>query len=86
MHSRRDLLIRGGAAGVAMIAARGSWLFAAASQPTTAVAFTVPAGACDCHTHVFGNPQRFPFTASRAYTPERSTGSSSWESAPGASR
>jgi predicted TIM-barrel fold metal-dependent hydrolase len=70
MLSRRDLLIRGGATGVAVIAGRPGWLLAAASQPATAVAFAVPAGACDCHTHVFGNPRRFAFTASRAYTPE----------------
>lgn len=29
----------------------------------------VPAGACDCHVHVFGSPVAFPFSASRAYTP-----------------
>jgi predicted TIM-barrel fold metal-dependent hydrolase len=29
----------------------------------------VPANACDCHVHVFGDPQRFPFVATRAYTP-----------------
>jgi len=34
------------------------------------VNFKVPAGACDTHTHVFGDPQRFPFAAMRAYTPE----------------
>ena len=41
-----------------------------APQPPTAVAFDVPAGACDCHTHVFGDPRRFPFTPNRTYTPE----------------
>jgi predicted TIM-barrel fold metal-dependent hydrolase len=40
------------------------------SQPSTRVAFEVPPGACDCHTHVFGDPRRFPFTANRTYTPE----------------
>jgi predicted TIM-barrel fold metal-dependent hydrolase len=34
------------------------------------VSFAVPRGACDCHTHVFGNPQRFPFVPGRVYTPE----------------
>ncbi len=43
---------------------------ATASQPSTAVTFTVPAGACDCHTHIFGDPQRFPFASGRTYTPE----------------
>lgn len=42
---------------------------AAAPQPMTPVRFPVPAGACDCHTHVFGDPERFPFSASRMYTP-----------------
>jgi predicted TIM-barrel fold metal-dependent hydrolase len=27
-------------------------------------------GACDCHTHIFGDPQRFPYTPARVYTPE----------------
>jgi predicted TIM-barrel fold metal-dependent hydrolase len=40
------------------------------SQPSTRVAFDVPDGACDCHTHVFGDPGRFAFTAGRTYTPE----------------
>ena len=42
---------------------------AIASQPRTAVAFTVPAGACDCHVHVFGAEPEFPFVAARGYTP-----------------
>jgi predicted TIM-barrel fold metal-dependent hydrolase/predicted NBD/HSP70 family sugar kinase len=40
-----------------------------ASQPRTAVAFKVPAGACDCHVHVFGAAAEFPFAAARGYTP-----------------
>jgi len=40
-----------------------------ASQPKTAVAFAVPAGACDCHVHVFGTAAEFPFAAGRGYTP-----------------
>lgn len=36
----------------------------------TAVNFAVPAGACDCHTHIFGPPERFPFSAGRSYTPQ----------------
>lgn len=31
--------------------------------------FAVPAGACDCHTHVFGPAARYPFAAGRTYTP-----------------
>jgi predicted TIM-barrel fold metal-dependent hydrolase len=42
---------------------------ARASQPSTAVAFDVPAGACDCHTHIHGDPARFPFFPGRVYTP-----------------
>jgi predicted TIM-barrel fold metal-dependent hydrolase len=30
----------------------------------------MPAGACDCHVHVFGDPQRYPFFSGRVYTPE----------------
>jgi predicted TIM-barrel fold metal-dependent hydrolase len=44
--------------------------FAKASQPGTAVNFDVPAGACDCHTHIHGDPAKFPFFAGRTYTPE----------------
>jgi predicted TIM-barrel fold metal-dependent hydrolase len=36
---------------------------------TTPVSFTVPAGACDCHVHIFGDPKRFPFSPTRGYTP-----------------
>jgi predicted TIM-barrel fold metal-dependent hydrolase len=31
----------------------------------------MPAGACDCHTHIIGDPRRFPFAAARTYTPEQ---------------
>jgi predicted TIM-barrel fold metal-dependent hydrolase len=34
------------------------------------VNFDVPAGACDCHTHIHGDPGKFPFFAGRVYTPE----------------
>jgi predicted TIM-barrel fold metal-dependent hydrolase len=37
------------------------------------VGFKVPRGACDCHTHVFGDPQRFAFWSGRTYTPETAT-------------
>jgi predicted TIM-barrel fold metal-dependent hydrolase len=45
-------------------------LSAKASQPATAVNFKMPPDACDCHTHIIGDPQRFPFTPERVYTPE----------------
>jgi predicted TIM-barrel fold metal-dependent hydrolase len=47
-------------------------LFAAASQPGTALNFKVPSGSCDCHTHIF-DPERFPFAPTRTYTPEPAT-------------
>lgn len=28
-----------------------------------------PPGACDCHTHVFGLPERYPYAPARTYTP-----------------
>jgi predicted TIM-barrel fold metal-dependent hydrolase len=45
-------------------------LFGAAAQPRIAVNFTVPPDACDCHTHIFGNPAQFPWFEGRTYTPE----------------
>lgn len=29
----------------------------------------LPKSACDCHAHVFGSPDAYPFTAARDYTP-----------------
>jgi predicted TIM-barrel fold metal-dependent hydrolase len=70
MLSRRDILIGTGLAGVAAFARPLSSVFASAAQPSTPVNFSVPAGACDCHTHIFGDPQKFPFATPRVYTPE----------------
>jgi predicted TIM-barrel fold metal-dependent hydrolase len=52
------------------LAMRAGSALAKAAQPATAVNFDVPAGACDCHTHIFGDPEKFPFFAGRVYTPE----------------
>jgi predicted TIM-barrel fold metal-dependent hydrolase len=41
-----------------------------ASQPATAVNFSIPANACDCHTHIYGDPKKFPLWSGRVYTPE----------------
>ncbi|MFK4655575.1 putative TIM-barrel fold metal-dependent hydrolase [Bradyrhizobium japonicum] len=43
---------------------------ARAAQPATPVDFDVPAHACDCHTHIHGDVEKFPFFAGRVYTPE----------------
>jgi predicted TIM-barrel fold metal-dependent hydrolase len=67
MPTRRHILV-GAAAAAALMHTRFG--FAKASQPATAVNFDVPAGACDCHTHIHGDPAKFPFFAGRTYTPE----------------
>jgi predicted TIM-barrel fold metal-dependent hydrolase len=35
----------------------------------TPPAFPVPAGACDCHVHIFGPPERYPLVPERTYMP-----------------
>jgi predicted TIM-barrel fold metal-dependent hydrolase len=67
MPTRRTVVFATIAAGMAMPTKRA---FAKAAQPSTPVNFDVPANACDCHTHIFGDPAQFPFSASRVYTPE----------------
>jgi predicted TIM-barrel fold metal-dependent hydrolase len=67
MLTRRSILLASIAAGVTMQAREVS---AKASQPSTPVNFAVPAGACDCHTHIHAEPAKFPFYAGRVYTPE----------------
>jgi predicted TIM-barrel fold metal-dependent hydrolase len=66
VRSRRDVLavLAGGVLGGGI---RG--FAAAAAQTPSTVNFDVPSGACDCHVHIFGDPQRFPFTPARTYTP-----------------
>ena len=59
----RRMVVMGALAG-------GCDLVGKASQPRTAVNFAVPAHACDCHTHIFGEPDKFPLFAGRSYTPE----------------
>ena len=49
---------------------RNRTALATASQPSTPVNFDVPVGACDCHTHIHGDPAKFPFFPGRVYTPE----------------
>ena len=47
--------------------------FAKAAQQVSTVNFAMPAGACDCHTHIHGDPAKFPWFAGRVYTPEMAT-------------
>src|SRR5882724_6942606 len=67
MLNRRNLLLASIAAGVAV---PNRTALAKAAQPMTPVNFEVPPGACDCHTHIHGDPEKFPFFAGRVYTPE----------------
>jgi predicted TIM-barrel fold metal-dependent hydrolase len=68
--SRRRLLAGGAMAAAAGVFSRVPALTAKAAQPSTKVSFPIPAGACDCHVHVFGPPERYPFIPGRVYTPE----------------
>lgn len=70
MLSRRDILLSEAVAGTGALIRGGKAVLASASRPSTPVNFHVPSGACDCHTHVFGDALRFPFATPRAYTPE----------------
>jgi predicted TIM-barrel fold metal-dependent hydrolase len=69
MFTRREIMLGAVAAGTTALVSRPDMLLAKASQPSTAVNFAVPEGACDCHVHTF-DPQHFPYAASRPYTPE----------------
>src|SRR5437660_12828996 len=67
MLTRRDVLIGAIAAGATMHLRTG---LAKASQPATPVNFHVPAGACDRHTQIHGDPEQLAFFPERVYTPE----------------
>jgi len=67
MLTRRTMLLASIAAGAVM---NNKDAIAKPAQPSTPVNFDVPAGACDCHTHIHGDPQKFPFFEGRVYTPE----------------
>src|SRR5437762_1968128 len=66
MITRRDFMVAAVAAGTLTHTQFGF----AKAQPATPVNFDVPAGACDCHTHIHGDPEKFPWFAGRVYTPE----------------
>src|ERR1700730_11959796 len=67
MLTRRNVLIGAAAAG-AIMQTRAS--HSKAAQPATPVNFEVPENACDCHTHIHADPEKFPFFSGRVYTPE----------------
>jgi predicted TIM-barrel fold metal-dependent hydrolase len=67
MLTRRTVLLASIAAGALM---QNRDALAKAVQPATPVNFDIPAGACDCHTHIHGDVEKFPFFAGRVYTPE----------------
>ena len=67
MFTRRAILLASIAAGAAMSSRNA---LGKAAQPSTPVNFEVPAGACDCHTHIHADPDKIPFFAGRVYTPE----------------
>src|ERR1041384_6480603 len=67
MLTRRSMMLASIAAG-ALMTNRDA--LAKAAQPGTAVNCDIPAGACDCHTHIHPDPAKFPFFAGRVYTPE----------------
>jgi predicted TIM-barrel fold metal-dependent hydrolase len=77
MLSRRDGLKFLGVLGATSLG--GSTAFGQTAAPTAAptvktpVNFDVPAGAADCHVHVFPDPQKFPFWSGRTYTPPVAT-------------
>jgi predicted TIM-barrel fold metal-dependent hydrolase len=71
MLTRRRVLRVGGAAFAT--AGWGVDAFATAWGPRSAVDFTMPAGACDCHVHIVGDPARFPMAADRIYTPPQAS-------------
>jgi len=68
MLSRRGFLA--GIAATELVGSLRLSISAETSHSITPVRFDVPEKACDCHVHVFGDTRRFPFAASRTYTPE----------------
>ena len=68
-HSRREVLVSMASAGAAGLTARAAAALGVEAAQTTALTFAVPPGACDCHAHSFGDPQQFPLSPQRVYTP-----------------
>ena len=72
MLTRRRVLHIGAGAAFATTA-WGVDGFATPWGPRSAVDFAVPAGACDCHVHIVGDPVRFPMAPDRIYTPPQAS-------------
>ena len=70
MLKRRNFVMGTLAAGALMHARLAE---ATAVQQASVLNFVVPAGACDCHTHIHGDPAKYPWFAGRTYTPELAT-------------
>jgi predicted TIM-barrel fold metal-dependent hydrolase len=68
MLTRRTLLRIGGGAAAA-VWGPGALATSPLVSVLSPVNFPVPPGACDCHVHVIGDPERFPMDAGRVYTP-----------------
>jgi hypothetical protein len=67
MLTRRAMLSQVTAAGGAAFALGAG--VANAAVGGSATNFAIPRGATDCHVHVFGETAKFPFAATRGYTP-----------------
>ncbi len=65
MVTRREMLLALAATGAAALHRRVT--DARSRDPESD--FPIPAGACDCHVHVFGDASRFPLAPERSYTP-----------------
>ena len=66
MLSRRRLITGSVATGALLY---GGVSLAQARKSSTRVDFEVPLGACDCHTHIIGDPAKYPLSSARTYTP-----------------
>jgi predicted TIM-barrel fold metal-dependent hydrolase len=67
--TRRQLVFGAALVGAEALTRRGT----RAVEALTAVTFAVPPHACDSHTHVIGDPAKYPFAASRSYTPQQAS-------------
>src|SRR3954468_19784499 len=72
MLTRRQTLVGAGAWG-ACAAWQTSQCSTGGTSVCSPVTFKVPPNACDAHVHVIGNPEQFPMSPERDYTPPAST-------------